>query len=120
MQFVTDNDSRFWIRPVMIEGYPIPTDGIVRRLLGAQNRHPYRSTHLHTLEAAERLRPDPLAYRGQLIGRDRGAGLAFPSGALGSERTTRCSMVPSRLNLFRNAAVGRPSQTGLPGLGADE
>jgi catechol 1,2-dioxygenase len=30
-------------------GYPIPTDGVVGRLLAAQNRHPYRPAHLHAL-----------------------------------------------------------------------
>ena len=30
-------------------GYPIPTDGVVGRLIAAQNRHPYRPAHLHPL-----------------------------------------------------------------------
>jgi catechol 1,2-dioxygenase len=30
-------------------GYPIPTDGVVGRLLAAQDRHPYRPAHLHAL-----------------------------------------------------------------------
>jgi catechol 1,2-dioxygenase len=30
-------------------GYPIPTDGVVDRLLDAQQRHPYRPAHLHAL-----------------------------------------------------------------------
>jgi catechol 1,2-dioxygenase len=33
----------------MMAGYPIPTDGVVGRLLTAQNRHPYRPAHLHAL-----------------------------------------------------------------------
>ena len=36
-------------RSVMMVGYPIPTDGVVGRLLKAQNRHPYRPAHLHAL-----------------------------------------------------------------------
>jgi catechol 1,2-dioxygenase len=30
-------------------GYPIPTDGVVGRLLKSQGRHPYRPAHLHAL-----------------------------------------------------------------------
>jgi catechol 1,2-dioxygenase len=30
-------------------GYPIPTSGVVGRLLTAQDRHPYRPAHLHAL-----------------------------------------------------------------------
>jgi catechol 1,2-dioxygenase len=30
-------------------GYPIPTNGVVGRLLRAQDRHPYRPAHLHAL-----------------------------------------------------------------------
>jgi catechol 1,2-dioxygenase len=30
-------------------GYPIPTDGVVGRLLAAQKRHPMRPAHLHAL-----------------------------------------------------------------------
>ena len=33
----------------MMVGYPIPTDGVVGRLLEAQSRHPYRPAHLHAL-----------------------------------------------------------------------
>ena len=33
----------------MMVGYPIPTDGVVGRLLKAQDRHPYRPAHLHAL-----------------------------------------------------------------------
>jgi catechol 1,2-dioxygenase len=32
-----------------MSGYPIPTDGVVGRLLAAQGRHPYRPAHLHAL-----------------------------------------------------------------------
>ena len=48
-KFTTDEDGRFWFRSVKPAGYPIPTNGIVGRLLKAQNRHPYRPAHLHTL-----------------------------------------------------------------------
>jgi catechol 1,2-dioxygenase len=48
-KFTTDADGRFWFRSVMMVGYPIPTDGVVGRLLKAQSRHPYRPAHLHAL-----------------------------------------------------------------------
>jgi catechol 1,2-dioxygenase len=48
-KFTTDADGCFWFRSVMMVGYPIPTDGVVGRLLAAQNRHPYRPAHLHAL-----------------------------------------------------------------------
>ena len=48
-KFTTDADGRFWFRSVMMIGYPIPTDGVVGRLLKLQNRHPYRPAHLHAL-----------------------------------------------------------------------
>jgi catechol 1,2-dioxygenase len=48
-KFTTDDDGRFWLRSVMMTGYPIPTDGVVGRLLQAQGRHPYRPAHLHAL-----------------------------------------------------------------------
>ncbi|MGO4511714.1 dioxygenase [Bradyrhizobium sp. 2TAF36] len=48
-KFTTDQDGRFAFRAVMMVGYPIPTDGVVGRLLEAQSRHPYRPAHLHAL-----------------------------------------------------------------------
>jgi catechol 1,2-dioxygenase len=48
-KFTTDADGRFWFRSVKMVGYPIPTDGVVGRLLKAQDRHPYRPAHLHAL-----------------------------------------------------------------------
>src|SRR5476651_1939126 len=48
-KFTTDAQGRFWFRSVMMVGYPIPTDGVVGRLLKLQNRHPYRPAHLHAL-----------------------------------------------------------------------
>ena len=48
-KFATDADGRFAFRSVMMVGYPIPTDGVVGRLLEAQSRHPYRPAHLHAL-----------------------------------------------------------------------
>lgn len=50
-KFTTDTAGRFWFRTVKMVGYPIPTDGVVGRLLKAQRRHPYRPAHLHTLIA---------------------------------------------------------------------
>jgi catechol 1,2-dioxygenase len=48
-KFTTDAEGRFWFSTVKMVGYPIPTDGVVGRLLDAQNRHPYRPAHLHAL-----------------------------------------------------------------------
>lgn len=48
-KFTTDADGRFWFGSVMMTGYPIPTDGVVGRLLKAQDRHPMRPAHLHAL-----------------------------------------------------------------------
>jgi catechol 1,2-dioxygenase len=47
--FVTDENGRFWLRTVKMVGYPIPTDGVVGRLLRAQGRHEFRPAHLHAL-----------------------------------------------------------------------
>ncbi len=48
-KFTTGADGRFWFKTVMMVGYPIPTTGVVGRLLAAQARHPYRPAHLHAL-----------------------------------------------------------------------
>lgn len=48
-KFTTDANGCFWFRTVMMTGYPIPTDGVVGRLLKLQSRHPYRPAHLHAL-----------------------------------------------------------------------
>jgi len=48
-KFTTDADGRFWLRTVKMVGYPIPTNGLVGRLLKEQSRHPYRPAHLHAL-----------------------------------------------------------------------
>jgi catechol 1,2-dioxygenase len=48
-KFRTDAGGRFWFRTVKMVGYPIPTGGVVGRLLKAQERHPYRPAHLHAL-----------------------------------------------------------------------
>lgn len=48
-KFHTGADGRFWFWTVKPKGYPIPTNGVVGRLLRAQGRHPYRPAHLHTL-----------------------------------------------------------------------
>jgi catechol 1,2-dioxygenase len=48
-KFTTDENGRFWFRTVKMVGYPIPTNGVVGRLLKAQGRHPYRPAHLHAL-----------------------------------------------------------------------
>ena len=48
-KFTTDAKGRFWLRTVRMIGYPLPTDGVVGRLLKAQNRHAFRPAHLHAL-----------------------------------------------------------------------
>jgi catechol 1,2-dioxygenase len=48
-KFTTDETGRFWFSSVKMVGYPIPTAGVVGRLLRAQDRHPYRPAHLHAL-----------------------------------------------------------------------
>jgi len=48
-KFTTDSDGRFWFRSVKPAGYPIPTNGVVGRLLKVQGRHPYRPAHVHAL-----------------------------------------------------------------------
>ena len=48
-KFTTDEDGRFSFWSVRMVGYPIPTGGVVGRLLAAQGRHPYRPAHLHAL-----------------------------------------------------------------------
>ena len=52
-KLTTDAEGRFWLRSVMMVGYPIPTGGAVGRLLKAQNRHPFRPAHLHALIVKE-------------------------------------------------------------------
>jgi len=51
--FTTDAEGRFWLRTVRPDGYPIPTNGVVGRLLKAQNRHAFRPAHLHALIVKE-------------------------------------------------------------------
>lgn len=48
-KFTTDTAGRFWFRTIKMSGYPVPTHGVVGRLLAAQGRHPYRPAHLHAL-----------------------------------------------------------------------
>jgi catechol 1,2-dioxygenase len=48
-KFTTDASGKFWFSTVKMVGYPIPTDGVVGRLLKAQDRHAYRPAHLHAL-----------------------------------------------------------------------
>jgi catechol 1,2-dioxygenase len=48
-KFTTDSEGRFWFWSVRPAGYPIPTDGVVGRLLAAQGRQPMRPAHVHVL-----------------------------------------------------------------------
>ncbi|MBD1548560.1 dioxygenase [Roseibium aggregatum] len=52
-KFTTDDKGEIRFRSVRPAGYPIPTDGLVGRLLAAQNRHPYRPAHVHALAFKE-------------------------------------------------------------------
>lgn len=48
-KLTTDGEGIFAFRSVKMVGYPIPTNGVVGRLLAAQKRHPMRPAHLHAL-----------------------------------------------------------------------
>ncbi|WP_043834116.1 intradiol ring-cleavage dioxygenase [Muricoccus aerilatus] len=48
-KFTTDAEGRFWFRSIKPAGYPIPTNGVVGRLLAIQDRHPFRPAHVHAL-----------------------------------------------------------------------
>ena len=48
-KFTTDADGAMRFVSIKPAGYPIPTDGVVGRLLTAQRRHPFRPAHLHAL-----------------------------------------------------------------------
>jgi catechol 1,2-dioxygenase len=48
-KFTTDAEGRIRFRSVKPAGYPIPTGGVVGRLLAAQGRHPFRPAHIHAL-----------------------------------------------------------------------
>lgn len=52
-KFTTAENGTISFRSVRPAGYPIPTDGVVGRLLEAQNRHPYRPAHIHALAYRE-------------------------------------------------------------------
>ena len=60
-KLTTDAEGRFSFRSVKMVGYPIPTDGVVGRLLKAQNRHPFRPAHLHALIFKEGFKSADLA-----------------------------------------------------------
>ena len=48
-KFTTDDDGCIRFVSIKPAGYPIPTDGLVGKLLAAQGRHPFRPAHLHAL-----------------------------------------------------------------------
>ncbi|MBN8940530.1 MAG: catechol 1,2-dioxygenase [Rhizobiales bacterium] len=48
-KFRTDADGVFSFHSVKPAGYPVPTHGVVGKLLAAQNRHPFRPAHIHFL-----------------------------------------------------------------------
>jgi len=52
-KLTTDATGRIWFNSIKPSGYPIPTDGVVGKLLAAQDRHPFRPAHLHALAFKE-------------------------------------------------------------------
>jgi catechol 1,2-dioxygenase len=48
-KLTTNAEGKVWFRSVKPVGYPIPTNGVVGRLLKAQGRHPFRPAHVHAL-----------------------------------------------------------------------
>jgi len=48
-KLITDVQGRLQFRSVKPAAYPVPTDGPVGDMLRLQQRHPYRSAHLHFL-----------------------------------------------------------------------
>lgn len=52
-KFTTDDRGKIWFSSVKPAGYPIPADGVVGKLLAAQQRHPYRPAHIHALAFKE-------------------------------------------------------------------
>jgi catechol 1,2-dioxygenase len=55
-RFTTDAQGRYFLRSVHPAGYPVPTDGPCGELLRAQQRHPYRPSHLHFMVSHPRHR----------------------------------------------------------------
>jgi hydroxyquinol 1,2-dioxygenase len=53
-RFRTDGQGRFWFRSIVPSCYPVPHDGPVGQMLGAQGRHPYRPAHVHFMIGAPR------------------------------------------------------------------
>lgn len=45
--FITDAEGRYSFRTVRPAGYPVPTHGVVGKLLAAQGRHCMRPAHVH-------------------------------------------------------------------------
>jgi catechol 1,2-dioxygenase len=64
-KLTTDDEGRFWFSTVKMVGYPIPTDGVVGRMLKTQNRQPKRPAHLHALICNSQAgrRPDRIVRR---------------------------------------------------------
>lgn len=48
-KFSTDANGRFSFWSIKPAGYPIPTEGVVGRMLAAQKRHAMRPAHIHAL-----------------------------------------------------------------------
>ena len=52
-RFQTDENGEFRFWSIVPNYYPIPDDGPVGKMLGAQGRHPYRPAHVHFMISAE-------------------------------------------------------------------
>ena len=97
-KFTTDADGRFWFRSVKPAGYPIPTDGVVGRLLKAQDRHPFRPAHVHALmfkEGYKTLISQVYADDDPNIDTDVQFGVTRPSSATSSAMTSRIRASPT-------------------------
>jgi len=53
----TDATGRYWFRSIRPTFYPVPTDGLVGRMLRKMGRHPFRPGHIHMIVSADGYRP---------------------------------------------------------------
>src|SRR5438874_11143714 len=56
-KFRSDAEGRYLIRTVLPVNYPIPSDGLVGRMLKATGRHPWRPAHIHFVVSADGYEP---------------------------------------------------------------
>ena len=129
-KFTTDAEGRFWFRTVKMVGYPLPTDGVVGRLLRAQNRQPNRPAHLHALivkpgykvlisQVYDPARPEPA--RRPAVRRDaRAAGRLRQARRAAPDRTRdRAAVVCARLHLCDGAGGDGAAESADPMTGPE-